>query len=73
MSEPCQRCGGTGKEPDHRAIGQRMRTLRERAGMTLRRVAGAMEITPSYLCDLELGRRQWRKELIDRMTKLVHP
>jgi predicted transcriptional regulator len=41
--------------------------------MTLRWAAGAMDITPSYLSDLELGRRQWRKEMIDRMTKVVHP
>jgi len=62
----CQRCGGTGKEPDHREIGAQMRALREKRGRTLRSIARALDLSAAYVSDLELGRRMWRADLLSR-------
>jgi len=48
---------------DDRDIGERMRKLRQKRGLSLRDAAKKMQVTASYLCDLELGRRRWRAEL----------
>ena len=44
---------------DHLAttMGQRLRELRERAGLSLREVAKAAKISAPFLSDVELGRR----------------
>jgi transcriptional regulator with XRE-family HTH domain len=39
------------------SMGQRLRELRERAGLSLREVAKAAEISAPFLSDVELGRR----------------
>jgi len=39
------------------AMGQRLRELRERAGLSLREVAKAAKISAPFLSDVELGRR----------------
>lgn len=39
------------------SMGQRLRELRERAGLSLREVAKAAKISPAFLSDVELGRR----------------
>ncbi len=39
------------------AMGQRLRELRERAGLSLREVAKAANISAPFLSDVELGRR----------------
>jgi transcriptional regulator with XRE-family HTH domain len=59
----CKRCGGSGLEPDHKAIGQQMRVLRHKAEMTLDDLATLMHYSKVYLSDLELGRRQWNDRL----------
>ncbi len=38
-------------------MGQRLRELREQAGLSLREVAKAAKISPAFLSDVELGRR----------------
>lgn len=38
-------------------VGQRIRELREKKGMTLHRLAEAVGISPSFLSDVEHGRR----------------
>ena len=38
-------------------LGQRLRELRERAGLSLREVAKAAKVSAPFLCDVELGRR----------------
>jgi len=56
----CTRCRGTGKEPDWRALGQAVRVKREAKGFGLREVARAVQVSASFLSDLELGRRSWQ-------------
>ena len=55
----CKRCHGSGKEPDWRALGIRVRTERVNKGLGLREVARAVRVSASFLSDLELGRRSW--------------
>lgn len=56
---PCPRCGGSGRVPDDRVLGAVMRAKRTAADLSLRDMAKRTGVTASYLCDLELGRRQW--------------
>lgn len=58
-TRPCRYCYGSGVEQDPRAVGEEMRRLRQQAGISQRQMASVLQFTPSYLCDLELGRRPW--------------
>ena len=64
--QPCRRCGGSGTEPDDRAIGAEMREKRRAAGLSLRDAAKRMGLSASYLSDLERGNRHWRADLVQR-------
>lgn len=68
---PCKRCAGTGLEPDHSETGKLMRSKREDTGVSLRTVATAMEISAPYLSDMELGRRGWSSEMIQRADRAI--
>jgi predicted transcriptional regulator len=61
MSElrPCPLCGGSGQVLDDKAIGQAMRKMRVKAGLTGREVARRLKLSAAYVSDLELGRRAW--------------
>lgn len=65
-TKPCPRCGGSGVVADDRVVGAALRAKREGFGRSLRDQARAMAVSPAYLSDLELGRRTWRGELIER-------
>lgn len=69
--KPCQHCAGTGKEPDHRQLGEDLRRFREWHEASLTAVAEELGLSKSYVCDLELGRRNWRMDLIDRYRAAV--
>lgn len=70
-TEACPRCQGSGRVAERRATGAILRRRRQAAGLTLRRVAAAMKLDPSYISDLENGRRDWRPELIERYLRAV--
>ena len=53
----CKRCGGSGKEPDWGVLGAVIRERREKRGMTLRELARRAEVSPSFVSDMEGGRR----------------
>ncbi len=55
----CKRCGGSGLEPDHKAVGRQMRDKRERANISLSEMARRLGFSKAYVSDLELGRRGW--------------
>ena len=63
----CQRCAGTGYEPDHAAIGARHRHVREGLKMSLREAAGKIGISAAYLSDLERGNRAWGRSISERV------
>lgn len=43
-----------------------MRMRREQLRLSVREVARRMLLSPAYVSDLELGRRRWRTDLIER-------
>ena len=67
----CSRCAGTGLEPDDRAIGRRMREMRLAKGLSLKDAAARMGISPSYLSDLEQGRRRWGTRNVQRYESVL--
>jgi hypothetical protein len=50
------------KEWDHARIGAEMREARKKAGISGRKMAARMKLSPAYVSDLELGRRCWTPE-----------
>lgn len=69
--KPCSKCGGSGEVRDPAEQGRQMRALRKASGKSLRHIAGAMRLSPAYVSDLELGRRGWADDLIERYKKAV--
>lgn len=53
-------------------MGHDLRAIREHAGMSMREVARALGFSPSYLCDLEIGRRAWNAVLVRDYLDAVH-
>lgn len=66
-SEPCATCGS----PRAFVDGAWLRAQRTRARLTLREVARRLNFTPSYICDLELNRRQCSKALAGRFLEAL--
>ena len=46
-------------KPDSAEAGKIIRLSREKSGISLRRLAYEMGISPPFLSDMELGRRGW--------------
>lgn len=67
----CQRCAGSGLEPDQSKTGAKMRQLREGAGVSLRSVADKLKVSAPYLSDLERGNRAWSGERIQQFAGAV--
>lgn len=67
----CQRCNGTGQEPDQSRIGNDMRKAREHAGLKQGVVSKRLDISQAYLSDLERGRRAWSSDLISRFINAI--
>ncbi len=53
-------------------MGQRLRELRERAGLSLREVAKAAKISAPFLSDVELGRRFPTNETLALIAQKLH-
>jgi len=59
----CNKCSGTGNIPDQKKVGADLRLKRKRARVSLRTMAEWLDFSPSYISDLELGRRNWTDTL----------
>ena len=59
------------KEINHAKAGQKIRSAREKAGMSVRRLAIAMKISPMFLSDMERGRRNWTKDRFMQAEKSI--
>ena len=70
-STPCPRCAGTGRVPDFRDIGRRLRLARKGALLGLREAARQAKISAEYLRDLEKGRGTFRGEGARRVLALL--
>lgn len=71
MTNPCERCLGTGNQIDQKARGRHAKIERVKNGKSQQDMANAMGITAQYLCDLEHGRREWTLTLWRKFTKAV--
>lgn len=61
---PCPRCDGAGEVPGPKT-GEPLRERREAANISRDRIAAGMDISVSYLRDLEQGLRPWSKALVE--------
>lgn len=68
-TESCAYCR---HEVNHASLGHDLRAEREMAGFSQKETAYAMGITPSHLCDLELGTRRWRAALVSKYLAAIH-
>jgi predicted transcriptional regulator len=64
----CPLCGGTGHLADARPGALRKR--REQCGVSLREVARRLSLSPSYLHDVELGRRRATEAILHAYERL---
>lgn len=72
MSEPCHRCRGTGREPDWRGLGDKVRAAREAMGLGLREVARRLKMSETYVCHMERGRvASWQGPKARALLELV--
>lgn len=67
LDKPCPLCG----TPRAFIDGGEIRKLRAQRGMSQRELAGRMEVSQSYLCDLEANRRTVTRQLWERIKKAV--
>jgi transcriptional regulator with XRE-family HTH domain len=58
-------------EINHTEAGKRVRSARIKSEMSLRRLAAELGIKPSYLSDLELGRRNWTAERFKKAMSVM--
>jgi transcriptional regulator with XRE-family HTH domain len=63
----CESCNGTGKQPD----GAYIRGQREKRGVSLRDAAEEMQISATYLSNIESGRRRATWELIKKFDNAM--
>lgn len=68
---PCRHCGSARKEYDARAVGAYLRKERRVRNVGLREIAKPLGVSPSYVSDLELGRREWSRELVRRFAEAL--
>jgi predicted transcriptional regulator len=64
----CGRCDGTGKV--HMADLTGMRKARDRAGLTLVEMAERLNLSASYIHDIEHGKRACPKDVLEAYQKL---
>lgn len=67
----CPKCGGTGKIQDDKVLGASLKKQREAKSLSLREVGRRMELSQSYICDLEHGRRIWSSDLEKRYLSAI--
>ena len=52
------------------SIGQRIRSIRQERGMSLRELARRMDISAAHLSDIELGRRTATSERLGQIARI---
>lgn len=65
----CERCAGTGFEPDDKIIGDSFKRQRLDKEISLRDMAARIKLSHGFLCQLEQGARRWTPEVIRRYQK----
>jgi transcriptional regulator with XRE-family HTH domain len=54
-----------------KTLGQVIRQLRDQQDLSLRELAQKLEITPAFLCDIELGRRFPSEAVMTQIARLL--
>lgn len=54
-----------------KTLGERIRELREEKDISLRELSRKLDISPAFVSDIELGRRNPSDEVLGRMAKLL--
>lgn len=67
----CKCCLGTGVTQNWAAIGRECRARRLDAGLSLIDLSHELGVSVSFLSLLELGKRHWNHELLDRFNALI--
>lgn len=67
----CPTCKGSGKIKDRDEIGYQLRKMREKKGLSLRKMAKQMKISAAHLSDLELGQRGWSLHHISTFLRIL--
>lgn len=70
-TKKCHCCHGTGTEHDAKVHGRAMSGLRLRAGIGLRAMAKRLNVSHTYLWQMEQGRRRWPDALNRKYRSLV--
>ena len=65
----CPKCKGAGEIDNPVFIGKEFRVKRESRNITLRELSKLINLSPTYICDLEHGRRAWNKAIKDLFEK----
>jgi predicted transcriptional regulator len=58
-------------EVNHAALGHKLREEREAMGMSQAEVARVMKVVPTFVCDLEHGKRNWTARMVQRYLAAV--
>jgi predicted transcriptional regulator len=70
-SRKCHCCKGSGEELDNSFVGKQLRINRINAGIGLRKMARRLKISPSFLSNLEKGKRTWTMSLMHKALKIL--
>lgn len=71
QTKKCHCCKGTGEELDNGFVGAQLRVSRINAGIGLRKMARKLKISPSFLSNLEKGKRTWTMHLMHKALKVL--
>lgn len=71
MKKVCERCGGTGHEPDPRKLGSFLAAKRSATGLCQAEVARRLGFSRAHLCRLESGKRGWTYSLSLRYLRAL--
>lgn len=68
----CRHCQGAGYTFDPETTGAALRRMREQAGISLRRMAKLLEVSPAYLSEAETDHRKLSNNLVERYLSKVN-
>lgn len=73
LTKKCHCCGGSGTERDDASIGRKFRQMRDKDGISLRQMASMIGVSPSFLSQLENGKRAWTLGVRSKYEAILKP
>lgn len=71
VTVPCPHCDGTGRKPDYRILGAKVRAARKRKKLGFRECARLVGCSAQHLSDMEYGKRGWNGPAAQRALAIV--